>query len=316
MEKKMKFACYLNTRLDEKLGNLNASNDPKYAFLLKAALKNENVRGLAGPNSKIVTLTGKGRSQFIKDLRDVQKKMGDPQLVFLSTEYKVTMIKNDDDGKWDDSSKSWVSTPVSANLPTVDIHYMDNIDAWELRNGPTLPKVNITNAIASAKGNLVVRRLKHSLDKASLDDDTQYHAVVILPDPENFSKHQQRIAHRYNKSGGDKYAVIRNGDTRFMDQAKRDADDIRQERKKAQIGYELKFMTLSKAREFIFNGNTTVTIDGVTYEKKSLRDNLYCTFTKDGDLKLIELYDDVNYKQMMLVYNFGTEKFAVENKYK
>ncbi len=57
----MKFADYLNTRLDEKLGNLNASNDPKYAFLLKAALKTKNLRGLAGPNSKIVTLTGKDR---------------------------------------------------------------------------------------------------------------------------------------------------------------------------------------------------------------------------------------------------------------
>lgn len=314
MEKKMKFADYLNTRLDEKLGNLNASNDPKYAFLLKAALKNENVRGLAGPNSKIVTLTGKGRSQFIKDLRDVQKKMGDPQLVFLSTEYKVTMIKNDDDGKWDDSSKSWVSTPVSENLKTMDIHYMDNIDAWDLRNGPTLPKVNITNAIASAKGNLIARRLKHSLDKASLDDDTQYHAVVILPDPENFSKNQQRIANRYNKSGGDKYAVIRNGDTQFMDQAKRDAGDIRREREKARTGHRLEQLTFGKVCDIIFDGAATVTFDGVTYRKDPVNNQQQCTLAKDGDLKLIGLYSVDNYEPKVLVYRFRTEKFAVENK--
>ena len=223
------FADYLNTRLDEKLGNLNASNDPKYAFLLKTALENKNLRGLAGPNSKIVTLTGKGRSQFVKDLRDVQKKMGDPQLVFLSTEYKVTMIKNDDGGKWDDSSSSWVSNPINVNLKTIDI-FISNIEAQDLRSGPTLPKVDVESAIKSARGNLIARRLKNSLDKASLDDDTEYHAIVILPDPENLSKDEQRTTNRYNSS--DRYAVIRNGNTRFMDQAKRDADDIRDERKK------------------------------------------------------------------------------------
>ena len=307
------FADYLNTRLDEKLGNLNASNDPKYAFLLKAALKNKNLRGLAGPNSKIVTLTGKGRSQFIKDLRDVQKKMGDPQLVFLSTEYKVTMIKNDDDGKWDDSSKSWVSTPVSANLKTMDIHYMDNIDAWDLRNGPTLPKVNITNAIASAKGNLVVRRLKHSLDKVSLDDDTQYHAVVILPDPENLSKDERRTTNLYHGSG-DKYAVIRNGDTRFMDKAKRDADNIRDERKKAQIGYQLDQLTFGKVCDFIFDGAATVTFDGATYRKDPINNQQQCTLTKDGDLKLIGLHSVDNYESKVLVHNFRTKKFTIESR--
>ena len=307
------FADYLNTRLDEKLGNLNASNDPKYAFLLKAALKNKKLRGLAGPNSKIVTLTGKGRSQFIKDLRDVQKKMGDPQLVFLSTEYKVTMIKNDDDGKWDDSSKSWVSTPVSANLKTMDIHYMDNIDAWDLRNGPTLPKVNITNAIASANGNLVVRRLKHSLDKASLDDDTQYHAVVILPDPENLSKDERRTTNLYHGSG-DKYAVIRNGDTRFMDKAKRDADNIRDERKKAQIGYQLDQLTFGKVCDFIFDGAATVTFDGATYRKDPINNQQQCTLTKDGDLKLIGLHSVDNYESKVLVHNFRTKKFTIESR--
>ena len=312
MEKKMKFADYLNTRLDEKLGNLNASNDPKYAFLLKAALENKNLRGLAGPNSKIVTLTGKGRSQFIKDLRDIQKKMGDPQLVFLTTEYKVTMIKNDDGGKWDDSSSSWVSNPINVNLKTVDI-FIGNIEARDLRSGPTLPKVDVERAITSARGNLIARRLKNSLDKASLDDDTEYRAVVILPDPENFDKNQQRTTNLYRGSG-DKYAVIRNGNTRFMDQAKRDADDIRDERKKARIGHQLEQLTFNKVCDLIFDGNATVTIDGVTYRKDPVNNQQQCTLTKDSDLKLIGLHSVDNYESKVLVHNFRTKKFTIENR--
>ena len=312
MGKKMKFADYLDIRLDEKLGNLNASNDPKYAFLLKTALENKNLRGLAGPNSKIVTLTGKGRSQFIKDLRDIQKKMGDPQLVFLTTEYKITMIKNDDGGKWDDSSSSWVSNPINANLKTVDI-FISNIEAQDLRSGPTMPKVDVRDAVQSAKGNLIARRLKNSLDRASLDDDTEYHAVVILPDPENFGKDQQRITNRYNNSG-DKYAVIRNGDTRFMDKAKRDADDIRNERKKAQIGHQLEQLTFDKVCDLIFDGNATVIIDGVTYRKDPVNNQQQCTLTKYGDLKLIGLHSVDNYESKVLVHNVRTKKFAIENR--
>ena len=308
---KVKFADYLNTRLDEKLGNLNASNDPKYAFLLKAALENKNLRGLAGPNSKIVTLTGKGRSQFVKDLRDVQKKMGDPQLVFLSTEYKVTMIKNDDGGKWDDSSSSWVSNPINVNLKTIDI-FISNIEAQDLRSGPTLPKVDVESAIKSARGNLIARRLKNSLDRASLDDDTEYHAVVILPDPENLSKDEQRTTNRYNSS--DRYAVIRNGNTRFMDQAKRDADDIRDERKKARTGHQLEQLTFNKVCDLIFDGNATVTIDGVTYRKDPVNNQQQCTLTKDGDLKLIGLHSVDNYESKVLVHNFRTKKFTIENR--
>ena len=312
MEKKMKFADYLNTRLDEKLGNLNASNDPKYAFLLKAALKNKNLRGLAGPNSKIVTLTGKGRSQFVKDLRDIQKKMGDPQLVFLTTEYKVTMIKNDDDVKWDDSSNSWVSTPISANLKTMDIHYMDNIDAWDLRNGPTLPKVNITNAIASAKGNLVVRRLKHSLDKASLDDDTQYHAVVILPDPENLSKGEQRTTNLYQGSGY-KYAVIRNGNTRFMDQAKRDAEALRLER--GAKSYNSRTMTFEDLYDILGNTNDRVIIDNDLYTKgfydKFSGHSYKFIVTSDGIINICKLYDE-NKKWRLFAYDITNRRFIIE----
>ena len=308
---KVKFADYLNTRLDEKLGNLNASNDPKYAFLLKVALKTKNLRGLAGPNSKIVTMTGKGRSQFVKDLRDVQKKMGDPQLVFLTTEHKVTMIKNDD-GKWDEGSSSWVSTPIGMNSNTVDI-FIGNIEAWDLRSGPTLSKVAVESAIISAKGNLIFRRLKNSLDKASLDDDTEYHAVVILPDPENFGKDQQRITNRYNNSG-DKYAVIRNGDTRFMDKAKRDADDIRQEREKARTNYQLEQLTFGKVCDFIFDGTATITFGGVTYRKDPVNNQQQCTLTKDGDLKLIGLHSVDNYESKVLVHNFRTKKFTIENR--
>ena len=312
----MRFSQYIlesngNFVLNEKLGNLNASNDPKYTFLLKAALKNKNLRGLAGPNSKIVTLTGKGRPQFIKDLRDVQKKMGDPQLVFLTTEYKVTLIKNNDDGKWDDSSRSYIPNPVSAHLATTDI-FISNINTWDLRNGPVLPKADVESMVTSAKGNLVIRRLKNSLDGAALDDDTDYHAVVILPDPDNFTKNQQRTKNYYKT---DKYEVGSSGTTRFMSDAKYDAGEIRRNREKERIGYEMEWMTIEKARELIFDGNTTVKIDGVTYKKYPYRDDLGCTFTKNSDLKLIELYDDVNYKQLMLVYNFITKKITIKNKW-
>ena len=256
-------------------------------------------------------MTGKGRSQFVKDLRDVQKKMGDPQLVFLTTEYKVIMIKNDD-GKWDEGSSSWVSTPIGMNSNTVDI-FIGNIEAWDLRSGPTLPKVDVESAIISAKGNLIFRRLKNSLDRASLDDDTEYHAVVILPDPENLSKDEQRTTNRYNGSG-DKYAVIRNGDTRFMDKAKRDADDIRQEREKARTSYQLEQLTFGKVCDFIFDGTATITFDGVTYRKDPVNNQQQCTLTKDGDLKLIGLHSVDNYESKVLVHNFRTKKFTIENR--
>nr|DAJ41915.1 MAG TPA: hypothetical protein [Ackermannviridae sp.] len=297
--------------LNEKLGNLNASNDPKYTFLLKAALKNKNLRGLTGPNSKIVTLTGKGRPQFIKDLRDVQKKIGDPQLVFLTTEYKVTLIKNNDDGKWDDSSSSYIPNPVSAHLATTDI-FIANINTWDLRNGPVLPKTDVESMVTSAKGNLVIRRLKNSLDRAALDDDTDYHAVVILPDPDNFAKNQQRTENYYKT---DKYEVGSSGTTRFMRDAKYDADKIRRNREKERIGYEMEWMTTEKARELIFDSNTTINIDGVTYKKDPAIDEQQCMLTKDGRLKMINLYNIETYKDFTLVYNFRTKKFTIENRW-
>lgn len=297
--------------LNEKLGNLNASNDPKYTFLLKAALKNKNLRGLTGPNSKIVTLTGKGRPQFIKDLRDVQKKIGDPQLVFLTTEYKVTLIKNNDDGKWDDSSSSYIPNPVSAHLATTDI-FIANINTWDLRNGPVLPKTDVDSMVTSAKGNLVIRRLKNSLDRAALDDDTDYHAVVILPDPDNFAKNQQRTENYYKT---DKYEVGSSGTTRFMRDAKYDADKIRRNREKERIGYEMEWMTTEKARELIFDSNTTINIDGVTYKKDPAIDEQQCMLTKDGRLKMINLYNIETYKDFTLVYNFRTKKFTIENRW-
>ena len=305
----MKFTDYLDIRLDEKLGNLNASNDPKYAFLLKAALKTKNLRGLAGPNSKIVTITGKGRSQFVKDLRDVQKKMGDPQLVFLTTEYKVIMIKNDD-GKWDEGSSSWVSTPIGMNSNTVDI-FISNIEAWDLRSGPTLPKVDVESAIMSAKGNLIFRRLKNSLDRASLDDDTEYHAVVILPDPENFDKNQQRTTNLYNNS--DKYTTIRNGDTRFMDQAKRDAETLRLER--SAKNYNSRTMTFKDLYDVLGNSNNRVVIDNDLYTKgfhdKISGHGYKFTVTSSGIINICSLYDQ-NKKPRLLTYNINLQQFIIE----
>lgn len=201
--------------LNEKLGNLNASNDPQYTFLLKAALKNKDWRGLIGPNSKIVTLTGSGRSQFIKDLRDVQKKIDDPQLVFLTTEFKTVMIKNDDPGKYDDDSGTFSSNPVNTNLHTADIT-VAHIPAWDKDKGPVLPKAEIDKYVTSAKNRTVQRRLKDSLDEAALNDDTKYHAVVILPDLENEAKAGQRFD---NKFVDDKYAVGSRG-TQFMQTAR------------------------------------------------------------------------------------------------
>ena len=159
-------------------------------------LQNKKLRGLAGPKSKIVTLTGEGRAQLIKDLRDVQKKMGDPQLILLTTEYKVNMIKTVV-SEWDDSSNSWVSNPIDANSKIARM-FIDYVDAWDLRRGPTLPKDSIESAVSS--GYLIGGRLKNSLDKASLDDDIEYHAVVILPDPENLSKNQQQRSKAINNN--------------------------------------------------------------------------------------------------------------------
>ena len=190
------------------------------------------------------------------------------------------------------------------NLKTIDI-FISNIEAQDLRSGPTLPKVDVESAIKSARGNLIARRLKNSLDRASLDDDTEYHAVVILPDPENLSKDEQRTTNRYNSS--DRYAVIRNGNTRFMDQAKRDADDIRDERKKARTGHQLEQLTFNKVCDLIFDGNATVTIDGVTYRKDPVNNQQQCTLTKDGDLKLIGSHSVDNYESKVLVHNFRTK---------
>lgn len=300
--------------LNEKLGNLNASNDPQYKFVLKAVLQNKAWRGnLIGPGSKIVTLTGKGRSQFIKDLRDVQKKIGDPQLIFLTTEYKTLMIKNSDPQKYDDEN-GFTSNPINAHWQTSDI-VVSNNHMGSFVQGPALPKAEIEHNVLSAKGNYVIRRLKNSLDNAALDDDTEYHAIVILPDLGNIGKAAQR---NRNKTGGDKYAVGSSGTTRFMNGAKYDAEQLRYNREKEKIGYQLEYLTFGTLTDLLFDPNMRIYIDGVPYNKGNYKHECPATVTEYGHLKLMHLTNvenEYNVKSEVLVYNFKTKKFTIESKW-
>lgn len=294
--------------LNEKLGNLNASNDPQYTFLLKAALKNKDWRGLIGPNSKIVTLTGSGRTQFIKDLRDVQKKIDDPQLIFLTTEFKTVMIKNADTGKYNDDSGTFSPNPVNANLYTADIT-VAHVPQWEKDKGPVLPKAEIDKCVTSAKNRTVQRRLKDSLDEAALDDDTKYHAVVILPDLENEAKAGQRFD---NKFVDDKYAVGSRG-TQFMQTARQNAEKLRSERSAS--SYNSRTMTFKDLYDILGDANERVIIDGALYVKsfygKISGYGYNFTVTSSGIIRICDLRDSLN-KYRLLTYDIKDQRFIIE----
>lgn len=311
MKEKMKFnfSDYLS-RIDEKLGNLNASNDTQYAFVLKVVLKNKAWRGnLIGPNSKIVTLTGKGRSQFIKDLRDVQKKIGEPQLIFLTTEYKTLMIKNSDPGKYESDEVGFVPNPINANWQTSDI-VVSNNHMGITKQGPALPKVDIEHNVVSAKGNFVIRRLKNSLDNAALDDDTEYHAIVILPDLGNIGKVSQRAV---NRVSDDQYETNYTGKTRFMNKALKDAEKLRDER--AAGNYNTHTMSFKDLYDILSNSNDNVKINGELYRKMfydSISGYGYkFTVTTNGVIHICKLSDSTG-KWRLLTYNIGLQQFIIE----
>ena len=295
--------------LNEKLGNLNASNDPQYTFLLKAVLKNKDWRDLIGPNSKIVTLTGSGRSQFIKDLRDVQKKIDDPQLIFLTTEFKTLMIKNNDPGKYNDDSKTFSSNPVNPNLHTADIT-VAHIPAWDKDKGPVLPKAEIDKYVTSAKNRTVQRRLKDSLDEAALGDDTKYHAVVILPDLGNIGKAGQRFD---NKFSNDNYDTNGSNITPFMYSARQRADKLRSER--SAQSYNSRTMSFKDLYDILGDTNDRVIIDGSLYVK-SFNDKISgygysFTVTSSGIIRICNLRDSLN-KYHLLTYDIKDQRFIVE----
>lgn len=313
----MRFSQYIlesngNSALNEKMGNLNASNDTQYSFLLKAVLKNKSWRGLVGPNSKIVTLTGTGRTQFIKDLRDIEKKMDNLQLIFLTTENKTVMIKNNDDGKYDESTNSHVPNPISLNLHTADIT-VAHVPAWERERGPVLPKAEISNHIVSAKGRNVQRRLKDSLDEAALDDKTAYHAVVILPDLENKEKEAQRHFNKYSGSG-DKYGQHAYADTSsFMHDAKQRAVSLRKER--AALSYNSHTMTFRDVYNILGDTNSRVIIDGVVYEKlyyDKITGGGYKFLVTSGGVIHICRLEDSTQKYQTLVYDVNVRRFIIE----
>ena len=311
----MRFSQYIlesngDSALNEKMGNLNASNDPRYSFLLKAALKNKSWRGLVGPNSKIVTLTGTGRTQFIKDLRDIQKKMDNFQLIFLTTENKTVMIKNNDDGKYDESTNSYVPNPISLNLHTADIT-VAHVSYWEQEKGPVLPKAEISNHVVSAKGRDVQRRLKDSLDEAALDDKTAYHAVVILPDLENKEKEDQRFRNKFMVSR-DKYERVY-ADTPFMYDAKIRAGELRKQR--AALSYNSHTMTFRDVYNILGDKNSRVIIDGVVYEKLyygEITGSGYKFLVTSGGVIHICKLEDSTQKYQTLVYDVNVRRFIIE----
>lgn len=320
---KYNFTDFLNDRLDEKLGNLNASNDPQYTFVLKAVLKNKQWRGdLVGPNSKIVTLVGKGRSQFIKDLRDVQKKISEPQLIFLTTEYKTLMIKNSDPQKYESDEVGFVPNPINANWQTSDIVVSDT-HMGSVVKGPNLPKVEIEHNVTSAKGNYVIRRLKNSLDNVALYDDTEYHAIVILPDLSNVGKAAQRRqnsnVYSYDKYLKDPFS----GKTDFMVSAELNAERLKKVKHRI---FKTSSMTMKDAHRMLaLTGDDAdnIVIDGEMFIKNYniYKDAKVFVNTQAGIMYLCQLmpraYNNKKWqKEAILTYDMKSDKFElVEDSY-
>mgnify|MGYP000060364949 CR=1 FL=1 len=192
----MNFSDYLKSvRIDEKLGNLNASNNSKYQTLIKAVLKNKYWRGLIGTKSKVIELTGKGTAQLIKDLNKIQNKIDFPQLVFVTTtdEYnnqKSSMIKILPFGE---------SLNIGLNTKTLDLVIKN--DGLDNDN----PIVNAEKIIRTASGNQVEKRLKHSFDDVGLDGNTEYHAIVILIEDGILDKIKARIDKKLSDVDDEEY---------------------------------------------------------------------------------------------------------------
>ena len=178
----MKFSDYLNGfRIDEKLGSLNATKNPKYQTLIKAVLKNKYWRGLVGTNSKIVEVAGKGSANLIKDLNQIERKIGSSQLIFLTTtdesnNTKSSMIK---------ILPFRESPKIGLNTKTLDLIMKNDFADDSL--------VVAEKLIRTANGNQVEKRLKYSFDSVGLDGNTEYHAIVILAEDGILDKIKNRI---------------------------------------------------------------------------------------------------------------------------
>lgn len=255
MKEKMNFnfSDYL-TRIDEKLNNLNASSDPKYNFLLKTVLKNDKWfdKDIFGPKSKIVTMIGKGQSQFVKDLRSVQRKIGDPQLVFVTTEYKTVMIR-----MTDSSAHSVIfgkQIPIKPFVSTYCVVVSDS-HIEKIDKNLILPKTEIEKNILAARSAQRIVNLKTALDNAALDgDDVDYHAVVILPDLELVNKNSEKYHDAIKPSSNVSNIVKSTSNISSINSVSRAKS------------YNLKIMKFKDVHDILKNPNNEFIIDDVSYK--------------------------------------------------
>lgn len=307
----MKFSNYLNNRIDEKLGNLNASSNIKYRLLLSAILKNKYWRGLNGPNSPVVEVSGKGRTQLIKDLNKLVPKFGIPQTLFLTTgedshSVKSNMIRFD--------TPTIEDAKVGLNSPTFDVGIKRKYDESA---GTDINVVDVERSVASANGkNRIPKRLKYSLDDVDLDDNNTYKAIVIFSDPDNIDKDYNRTQNKYSN---DKY--IRdpfNGKTGFMLSAELKAERLKTVKHRI---FKTSSMTMKDAHRMLaLTGDDAdnIIIDGEMYIKNynMLKDTKIFINTQTGIMYLCQLIPHVNNKKwqknVVLTYNMKSDKFELD----
>lgn len=312
----MKFGDFLNNRLDEKLGNLNASSNIKYRLLINAVLKNKYWRGLNGPNSPVVEVSGKGRSQLIKDLNKLVSKFGIPQTLFLTTgedshSVKSNMIRFD--------TPTIEDVKVGLNSPTFDVSIKRKYDESAETD---INVVDVERSVASANGkNRIPKRLKYSLDDVDLDDNNTYKAIVIFPDPDNINKNYNRTQNKYSD---DKY--LRNpfnGKTDFMLSAELKAERLKKVKHRI---FKTSSMTMKDVHRMLaLTGDDAdnIVIDGEMFIKNYniYKDAKVFVNTQAGIMYLCQLmphvYNNKKWqKEAILTYNMKFDKFElVEDNY-
>lgn len=307
----MKFGDFLNNRIDEKLGNLNASSNIKYRLLLSAILKNKYWRGLNGPNSPVVEVSGKGRTQLIKDLNKLVPKFGIPQILFLTTgedsySVKSNMIRFD--------TPTLLDTKVGLNSATFDVGIKRKYDESA---GTDINVVDVERSVATAKGNIVPKRLKYSLDDAGLDDNNTYKAIVIFPDPNNINKDYNRTQNKYND---DKYLKDPfSGKTDFMVSAELNAERLKKVKHRI---FKTSSMTMKDAHRMLaLTGDDAdnIIIDGEMFIKNYniYKDAKVFVNTQSGIMYLCQLipraYNNKKWqKDVVLTYNMKSDKFELD----
>lgn len=70
--------------LNENLGNLRVTTDPKYLFVIKQALQKRLVTNIT-PKQKVTQIHGNQISNFYRDIQDGQKKYGLIGLIYVNT---------------------------------------------------------------------------------------------------------------------------------------------------------------------------------------------------------------------------------------